>query len=105
MIHTMMKKRFLIILLLSLFTVGTELVYASGNVSVENGKVRVTVDLDTGLYQAEDKATGTVLFRNATLRLGRWDLSDGRVVKKRRAVRERVNDELGKGLLFYVGGV
>jgi hypothetical protein len=99
-----MKKLFSVVLLLSIFMAGTESVYASGKVSVENGKVRVTVDLDTGLYQAEDQATGMVLFRNATLRLGRWSLSDSRVVKKRTVVRQRVNDELGKGETLRVVG-
>ena len=93
-----------VVLLVLIFAAGAGSAYAGGKVSVENGKVRVTVDLDTGLYQAEEQATGTLLFRNATLRLGRWDLSDGRVVKKRTAVRQKVNDELGKGQTLRVTG-
>ncbi len=44
-----MKKLFAVVLFLSILTAVTESVYASGKVSLENGKVRVTVDLDTGL--------------------------------------------------------
>jgi len=99
-----MKKISVFVLIMSAFVGFSDSPQTGGKVSVENGRVRVTVDLGSGLYQAVDPVTGTVLFRNATLQLGRWDLSDGEVVQNRRAERESFSDELGRGEMLRITG-
>jgi hypothetical protein len=75
---------------------------ASNSATIENESLRVVFDLDSGRYSAVEKATGTVLFRNATMRLGLWDMSVAAMVTKRSAELVPVEDALGKGQTLRV---
>ena len=74
----------------------------SNTATLENEALRVVFDLDTGRYSAVEKATGTVLFQNATMRLGSWDMSNAGMVAKRSAELVPVEDGLGKGRTLRV---
>ena len=71
----------------------------NGVVSVENEAIRVSFDLDKGLYHAEEKSTGTALFRDAVMD------TLGKGVIRRSASVTNVTDTLGKGKMLRVVSV
>ncbi len=70
---------------------------STDTISIENKILQVGFELGTGYYFVREKVSGDILFRDATMQIGFWNISNKELVTNRYAEIFQVHDKLGKG--------